>query len=394
VTAARPEAGSAPVAAIVLAAGRSSRMGRQKPLLPFGEGTVLAHVVGELRAAGIVDVRVVLGHDADEPATACAALGVRAVLNPDYDRGMFSSIRAGIADLPADVAGTLLLPVDVPLVRATTFTTIVATARATDPTILHPTFRGERGHPPFLARRLFPAIFAHDGAGGLAALLARREADTDEVAVVDRGILCDMDVPEDYARLVELLAHRRHPEAIECEAILDAAVVSDRVRRHVRAVAAFAATLAERLAAGGLALDVDLVRAAALLHDVAKGLPRHAETGAAVVSALGFPEVAAVIARHMDLGEDVGTEPPIDETAIVYLADKLFREDRLVGLEERFAQAFRRFRDDPAALAGARRRHGAAEAIRHAVAGHIDWPWASLDEAGAARLAEPRREAS
>ncbi|NLH82841.1 MAG: HD domain-containing protein, partial [Phyllobacteriaceae bacterium] len=243
-------------------------------------------------------------------------------------------------------------------------------------TILHPTFRGERGHPPFLARRLFPAILAHDGEGGLAALLADRESETTEIAVADRGILHDMDRPEDYDRLAAALPHRRHPEPIECEAILDAAGASDGLRRHVHAVAAFAGSLAERLVAGGLALDVDLVRAAALLHDVAKGLPHHADAGAAFVAGLGFPETAAVIARHMDLGR---TDPPLDETAIVYFADKLFREDRLVGLEERFAPSFSKFRDDPAALAGARRRHAAAEAIRHAVAARIDWPWAAHD---------------
>ncbi|NLH81633.1 MAG: nucleotidyltransferase family protein, partial [Phyllobacteriaceae bacterium] len=125
-TAARPEAGTAGIGAIVLAAGRSSRMGRLKPLLPFGPDTVLAHVVGELRAAGIDDPRVVVGHHADETMLACAALGVRPVLNPDWDRGMFSSIRAGIASLPVDLAGTLLLPVDVPLVRASTFAAILA----------------------------------------------------------------------------------------------------------------------------------------------------------------------------------------------------------------------------------------------------------------------------
>ncbi len=382
-TAARPDAGSPRIAAILLAAGRSSRMGRLKPLLPFAGDTVLAHVVGELRAAGIDDLRVVVGHRADELMLACAALGVRPEFNPDWDRGMYSSIRTGIAGLPADVAGTLLLPVDVPLVRAATFATIAAAARANDPMILLPTFRGERGHPPFLARRLFPAILAHDGEGGLAALLARHEAETTEIAVVDRGILHDMDRPEDYVRLAEALTHRRHPEPVECEAILDAAAASDALRRHLHAVATFAGTLADRLTAGGLALDVDLVRAAALLHDVAKGLPRHAEAGAAVVAALGFPEVAAVIARHMDLGR---TDPPLDEAAIVYFADKLFRDDRLVGLEERFAPAFLRYRDDPAALAGVRRRHDAAEAICHAVAVRIDWPWATLDAAPTPRV--------
>lgn len=363
------------VAAVVLAAGRSTRMGGFKPLLPFGATNVIGHVVGTLTAAGIAEIVVVAGHRADELAAALAALPVRVVVNHDFDRGMYSSIRTGIAALPPTVAGTLLLPVDVPLVRASTFRAIAEAGLAGDATVLHPTFRGERGHPPFLARRLFAEIGEAEPAGGLAGLLERRRTETAEIAVIDRGILLDMDRPEDHARLAAALSHRRHPEPAECEAVLEAAATPEPVRRHCRAVARLATALAEGLVLVGLPVDPDRVRAAALLHDVAKGHPRHAEIGADLVACFGFPDLADPIGRHMDLGIDPAAgEPVLDDAAVLHLADRLVCEDRRVSLEERFAPALSRFRDSPDALAGARRRLAVAEALLHAVEARIELP--------------------
>ncbi|MDC7785224.1 NTP transferase domain-containing protein [Rhodoplanes sp. TEM] len=360
----RPE-----VAAVVLAAGRSTRMGAFKPLLPFGgAATVLDHVVGRLRAAGIDRIHVVVGHKADETTKAAARLGAVAVRNPDVDRGMFSSVQVGIGSLPIGVAGCLLLPVDIPLLRATTLARIAAAAVETGAAILHPAFRGVRGHPPFIAAALFDTIGRADPGGSLRGVLeaheAARPSAVRELVVFDRGSLRDMDHPADYRCLVAALAHDRAPDPEECEAMLDAAATGASVRAHGRAVAALAVTLAERLVAAGLRLDVDLVRAGALVHDIAKGRDHHAETGAAMLRAFGFPEVARIVARHMEIAFDGET---LDEAVIVHLADKLVAGERRVTLAERFAPGLARFRDDPAAIAGARRRLATAEAILDAV---------------------------
>lgn len=357
------------VAAVVLAAGRSTRMGASKPLLPFGARTVIEHVVASFAAAGVGPVHVVVGHRGAEIAQVLAKTGAVVVDNPAFDLGMYSSVRAGIASLPQTIAGALLLPCDVPAVRPVTFARIAA-AGAARGTIVHPTFRGVRGHPPFLPRRVFAEILEGAGEGGLRARLADREGEATEVEVFDRACLCDMDHPADYARLVAALPHRRAPEAEECEAILEGHAVVEPVRRHCRAVADFAVTAAERLRCAGVALDLDLVRAGALLHDLAKGQARHAEVGAAAVRELGFPEVAEVVARHMRI--DFADGDRIDEAAIVHLADKCVAGERRVTLAERFAAAEGKFHDDPAALAGARRRRAAAEAILREVEARIE----------------------
>lgn len=367
-TAKQPSPVAAPVAAIVLAAGRSSRMGALKPLLPFAGVRVIEHVVATLAAAGIAPIHVVVGHRGAEVAAVARRCGAVVVDNPDFDLGMYSSIRAGIASLPASVAGTLLLPVDIAAVRATTFALIAEAGRSTA-TLVHPTFRGEPGHPPFLPRALFAEILAGAGEGGLAALVARHDDEAIRLPVVDRACLRDMDHPADHASLAAAVPHRHVPESEECEAIFDAFAAEPRVRRHGAAVAALALALADRLIASGVPLDRDLVRAGAVLHDIAKGRAHHAEVGAVMLRDLGFPVLAAVVAQHMVIGFAAGD--PIDEAAVVHLADKLVADDRRVRLDDRWAAAERRFGDDPAALAGAHRRRATAEAILHDVEARI-----------------------
>ncbi len=346
------------LAALILAAGYSSRMGHFKPLLPLGGKTAVEWIVATFRSAGIAGISAVTGHEAAQLEPILDGIGITAVRNPGYARGMYSSVQAGLASLPAEVEACFLLPVDIPLVRPATIEALAARYASNPAAVIAPSFRGRRGHPPLIARRLFAEIMAGDGEGGLRALLQRHEAD--EVAVADEGILLDMDTPEDYARLTELARHRHLPTAAECEAILEVQGVAEPIRRHSRAVAAVAMALARHLDN----IDSHLVAAAGLLHDIAKGQPAHAEAGAALVAMLGYPAVADAIRSHMDLDFDHGIP---DEAAVVFIADKLVREDRRVPLEDRFQPAFERFADQPDALAGARRKYQTARSVLDAI---------------------------
>ena len=348
------------IAALILAAGYSSRMGRSKPLLPFGGQTAVARVVGSFRQAGIDRIAVVTGHQAEQLEPLLRELGVGAIANPNYERGMYSSVQAGIASLAADVDACFLLPVDIPLVRPATIAALAANFAAQQASISYPRFSGRRGHPPLIARSLFAEILAGQGDGGLHALLQTHQASATDVDVLDEGTVLDMDTPEDYAQLAALVLRRHLPTPAECEAILATQPTSDALRRHGRAVTAVARTIAGKLAARGVAVDLGLVLAASLLHDIAKGQPGHAEVGAALVEELGYPVVADVIHQHMSMSFDGSTT---NEAAIVFLADKLVSGDRTVSLEERYAPSFERFRDRPEALQGATRRYRTACAI-------------------------------
>lgn len=360
-------AGSLPpgIAVLILAAGWSSRMGAFKPLLPFGGDTVLGHVMSTVTEAAIGKTYVVVGNEAARIIPVVEAHGAVAILNAGFDEGMMSSVKAGVAALPETVDGVMILPVDVPLVRADTLARIAGSATEGDALVLRPTFRGQSGHPPFISRRLFAEILSAAPEATLRDVLDRHQPKAQSISVIDSGILRDMDYSDEYRRLAACLPHRRHPDEAECAAMQDAIGTPDATRRHSVAVAQLAVEIADRLVANGVSIDVDAVRAGALLHDIAKGEPDHAALGARQIAAFGFAEVADIVAAHMEVAFTQGQA--IDERHLVFLADKLIKGERRVGLEERFAPALAAFAADPAALAGAQRRRAAVAAVLAAV---------------------------
>ncbi|MCB2184965.1 MAG: NTP transferase domain-containing protein [Deltaproteobacteria bacterium] len=354
-------------AAIILAAGLSSRLGQFKPLLELAGRPLLARAVEMFRAAGVRDLQVVTGHRGEEVAAAAAGLGIRAVANPAPERGMLSSVQTGLAALPPPPEGPVaffLLPVDIPLVRPATVRALwdawQADAAASPCGCLAPAFGGESGHPPLIAARLREAILGWDGPRGLEGCLAARGAPPRLVEVADQGILWDMDTPADLARLRDLAPGRALPSRVEGLALLT------RVRQapaclvdHGRAAALVALALARAVnpglaAAGRPPLDLGLVAGAALLHDLARGLPDHARTGAEMLTRAGFAALAPLVAAHMDLGP--GERGPLDETRLIYLADKLVEGCQGVGLAEKFQKKSAKLAGDPAALAALARR--------------------------------------
>lgn len=348
------------LAALILAAGYSARMGRFKALLPMDGETVIARVVHLFRQAGIERIAVVTGFKADSLGPVLRDLGVDIIPNPRFELGMYSSVQAGVAALPAEVEACFVLPVDIPLVRPTTIAAVADRYREERAPITYPRFAGERGHPPLISRYLFAEIIEGKGDGGLRALLTNHQGAASDVNVIDEGIVLDMDTPDDYEQLARLASRRHLPTPAECEAILATRLAPEPLRRHGRAVTAVARTITTTLAAHGSELDLNLVLAGGLLHDIAKGQPAHAETGAALVEALGYPAVAGIVRQHMSLRFDGTTA---DEAAIVFLADKLVSKDKRVSLEQRYRPSFERFRMQPEALAGATRRYETARAI-------------------------------
>jgi molybdenum cofactor cytidylyltransferase len=189
--------------ALILCAGRSSRMGAFKPLLPLGEETLLERVIRLFREAGIADVTAVLGHRAECAMPVLERHGVRPALNDRYDEGMFSSVKAGVATLDRSCRAFFLLPADIPLVRPETLKALMDAFREGTADICRPCFRGRHGHPPLISSALIPAIAEFDGTGGLRALLARYCGRTADISVEDPGILLDLDGHDDYERALK-----------------------------------------------------------------------------------------------------------------------------------------------------------------------------------------------
>ena len=195
--------------AIVLAAGRSTRMGTQKLLLPFAGTTVIAHVVDQLLGSVLDAVHVVTGHQADRVAAALAGRPVHLVTNPDVDAGMLSSVRCGVRSLPPDCRAMLVALGDQPAITRELVDAMVRSFGQAEGGILVPVFGGARGHPLLLAARYREEILTRHDDVGLRGLLRAHPDDVVELAAPTRAVLSDMDCPQDYRRALEAWRHGR-----------------------------------------------------------------------------------------------------------------------------------------------------------------------------------------
>ena len=351
---------AAALAGVILAAGLSSRMRELKPLLPLDGVPAVLRVAGAYRDGGLEAV-VVLGFGADRVAPILDGHGVRYVVNLGFEDGMYSSVRCGVQALSPDVGAFFVHPVDCALVRSETLGLLARSAGSSATSIMYPVHGAARGHPPLVPAALRDAILAEEPQGGLKELLTRWEATACDVHVDDPNVLLDMDDAAAYERLAKLAACERIPTPAVCRALLARRGAPAPVVAHCEAVAARARRLGAALRTSGVPLDLKLLEAAALLHDVARASLAHAEAGAAVLDAEGFPRVAAVVRFHMQLP---GPPPDVPgEREVLYLADKLTAGSRAVDLAAKREHAEASFAGDPQALKGARERLEAAWVI-------------------------------
>lgn len=192
------------IAGLILAAGESRRMGRDKALLSYGGRTFVETLALKLRQAGIENIAVVLGHHAKEIERAVSLGGVRVVLNPDYEQGQTSSLQAGLAAFEGLCPeGVILCLVDHPAVSVETIRTLKTRFERDHPPAVIPTLNGQRGHPVVISQSLFAEILALPGGGGANAVLRKYHETAQWAEVEDHGILLDVDDPATYERLVE-----------------------------------------------------------------------------------------------------------------------------------------------------------------------------------------------
>lgn len=194
------------VPGVILAAGRSSRMGRAKALLlcaPDGE-TFVHRLARTLSAGGVQRVLVVGRPDASglRDEVAAMAVPVRFVENADADAGQLSSVLAGLraAGLPG-TRGLLVTPVDAPLITSETVAALLGVFSSTGAPIVRAVYRGKHGHPVVFSRAVFDDLRRADPKVGAKAVLRAHERAIVNVEVDDPGVVTDVDTPEDYQAL-------------------------------------------------------------------------------------------------------------------------------------------------------------------------------------------------
>lgn len=351
------------ITAIILSGGKSSRMkGPFKPLMPVGPVSALERSVRMFRSAGVDDIRCVTGHNHEALSALLNTLGVREVINKRHEEGMLSSIQAGVANLDADCSAFLILPVDIPLVRRRTVQRLCEAWGNTRSTIFYPTFKGTRGHPPLISACHSQEIINWQGGGGLQGFLAQYENTATDLPVADASMLMDMDTMEDYQRISRSYERHEIPTVDECQVLMEEVLkVDEAIINHCEAVAEFAITLGKAVNESGGDLNLDLVEAAARLHDIARAQKDHASVGAALLRDQGFPAVADIVALHMDISPR--TEERLSEAELLFLADKHISKSHPVTLAQRFGSGIKKYGENPDAAAAIQKRYRAALAI-------------------------------
>jgi molybdenum cofactor cytidylyltransferase len=192
------------VAAIILAAGKSTRMGEAKQLLRLGESTVLGQTIENVRRSALDEIVLVLGASAEairRRLPASLLQGLKIVVNPVYEQGMASSLRAGLSALDPQIDAALIVLADQPFVRPETLDQLGRKHRSTQAQIVIPSYKGRRGNPVLLDRSVFAEVMALQGDIGCRAIFGSHTERTVKLEVEDEGILLDIDNQGDYQRL-------------------------------------------------------------------------------------------------------------------------------------------------------------------------------------------------
>jgi molybdenum cofactor cytidylyltransferase len=186
------------IAAIVLAAGGSARMGHPKQLLPVNGRPMIRLVAEAVAAAGLAQVVIVTGAHAGAVRAALAGLPVETVVNETWAEGMSSSVHAGLQALRPEIQAVLLVLGDQPALTADLLQSLAAHYRATRAPIVAPFYRGQRGNPVLFDRVLFAELLAVEGDRGGRLVVARHQEQVERVDVQDAAVVMDIDSPQDY----------------------------------------------------------------------------------------------------------------------------------------------------------------------------------------------------
>jgi molybdenum cofactor cytidylyltransferase len=191
---------------VVLAAGKSSRMGRPKALLPIGPAgeTFLDRVTRTLFDGGVDELLVVVGANAETIKSQVREIPrVRMLTNPDYEQGQLTSLLTALRQINrVGVTGAVVTLIDVPMVSAETVRKLIAAHRSEDKSIVRPVSNGRHGHPVIFHSRLFDELCRADPAQGAKAVVRAHADDIREVTVDDEGAFIDIDTREEYERWI------------------------------------------------------------------------------------------------------------------------------------------------------------------------------------------------
>lgn len=188
------------IAGILLAAGTSSRMGSNKMLFELNGESVLRGAARRALASGLSPLVVVLGHEAERAERELAGLPCQVVINPNYDQGINSSLKTGVAAVPAEAQAVVVMLADMPFVTPEMLAGLIARYRSSEAPLVISDYEGVNAPPMLYDRSLFGELLAMTGEG-CGRQVVKRHRDEAEVLAWPAAALTDLDVPDDYTRM-------------------------------------------------------------------------------------------------------------------------------------------------------------------------------------------------
>ncbi len=189
------------VAAVVLAAGMSRRMGTPKQLLRIGGETILERTLKNVRASNVGEIILVLGHAVEDVQRTITTEGLKVVVNLEYQQGLGTSLSSGLAAVEPGAAAALIILADQPWVSSETLNRLIECHQQRKPQIIVPTYRKFRGNPVLLDRSVFQEMRALKGDVGCRAIFGNHTEGICKMPVDDPGILLDIDSRDDLEKL-------------------------------------------------------------------------------------------------------------------------------------------------------------------------------------------------
>lgn len=342
------------VAVVITAIGHSSS--QCSALLPIGQFTALERLLALYQSCGIKNLAVIVPPHAPKLVELLHYYQIRplvAVEPPAHTTP--STAKLALSHLAPEVTTVLFQPAEFPCPQPTTISTLLSQSAQ----LVVPMYQQRPGYPLCFAKDFLATVHS---CPDLDSFLTRYAASVTPCPCTDAGTVANIESSAGRQAILAMAAKEHIPDATECEALLAKYKTPLPRINHSRKVMQIAIQTAHRYNRKGTSLNTDLIRASSLLHDLVRDREHHAFAAAQIIREQGWFQTAHIVAQHSDLS-------PIwqpNETALVYLADKMVDGSDIVGLYPRFQKRLNAFANDINALAVIKRRYETALSVENA----------------------------
>ena len=327
---------------LIVAAGLSSRMNDFKPLMKIDGKPLILNTINSLRQSNIEDITVVVGHRKDDLKDLLKNENVNIVFNENYKTtSMYDSFKLGLKEIYNKCDALVFLPGDVGFTSKYTVDLLMKEISKNEKKIIYPTYENEIGHPPIISSKCFEYLLNYDGNEGLKGGMKHFYQESMKISTPDKFILFDIDYKEDFNKVKNSYENREYLSYEEALYLLNYFDLPNHIVRHCQMVEKIAVDLSETINKYENCIDVNLIKSAALLHDIKRLEKEHAKKGAKLLSDLGYHKISSLVKNHMKLESHM--EDEINEMSILYFADKLVIEDKFTSIENRFEEKFKEY---------------------------------------------------